>query len=118
MRFAIVENNETECEQLLSLIRRHSPEGELAFYASTVEQAVEQFRRHADVDLAFMEVELSDGKSFDAIRSAGLEMPVVFISAEDLYASKSFKFNSIDYLVKPLTQVAVDGAIDKFEAFY
>lgn len=56
-------------------------------------------------DLAFLDINLPDGLSFDILARIGLNninFKIIFISAYDTYAIKAFKFNAIDYILKPV----------------
>lgn len=81
----------------------------------SVEDAVELLRTGPDIDLIFMDVELVDGNCFDILKQVRIDVPVIFTTAYSDFAIKAFQLNSMDYLLKPLTQDAVEKAIEKFE---
>ena len=60
-----------------------------------------------------MDIELTDGKSFDIFEQIEVKCPVIFVTAYDEYAIKAFKVNSIDYLLKPVKQEELAGSIEK-----
>jgi DNA-binding LytR/AlgR family response regulator len=62
-----------------------------------------------------MDIHLADGNSFEIFNQVKLEIPVIFTTAFDNYAIQAFKQNSIDYLLKPITLIDLQFAIDKFE---
>ncbi|MCE3260200.1 MAG: ypdB, partial [Bacteroidetes bacterium] len=43
-----------------------------------------------------------------------VETPVIFTTAYDEYAIRAFKFNSIDYLLKPIGLSDLKAALEKF----
>jgi two-component system, LytTR family, response regulator LytT len=47
-----------------------------------------------------MDIQLSDGISFEIFEQAKVAAPVIFTTAYDEYAIRAFKVNSIDYLLK------------------
>lgn len=55
----------------------------------------------------FMDVELVDGNCFDILKQVRIDVPVIFTTAYGDFAIKAFQLNSMDYLLKPLTQDAV-----------
>ena len=59
-------------------------------------------------DLIFMDIQLSDGLSFDIFNQSKSYVPVIFTTAFDEYAIQAFKVNSIDYLLKPIKQVELN----------
>jgi DNA-binding LytR/AlgR family response regulator len=42
--------------------------------------------------------------------------PVIFTTAYDQYALRAFKVNSVDYLLKPIDEQELRGAVDKLQA--
>src|SRR5215207_8805077 len=68
---------------------------------------------NAEPDLIFMDVQLSDGVSFELFRSFSLQCPVIFTTAYDEYAIQAFKSNGVDYLLKPVDKDELNTAIEK-----
>ncbi len=72
--------------------------------------------QNAAIDLILSDIQLGDGLSFDALRSAPAGIPVIFTTAYDQYAVQAFKFNGIDYLLKPIDETDLRTAIGKVQA--
>ena len=72
--------------------------------------------KHADVDLILSDIQLGDGLSFDSLRTVPSAIPVIFTTAYDHYAVKAFRFNSIDYLLKPIDKEELFAALAKVES--
>lgn len=51
-----------------------------------------------------MDIQLSDGISFQLCDRYEIKCPVVFTTAYDEYAIKAFKVNGVDYLLKPVNE--------------
>jgi DNA-binding LytR/AlgR family response regulator len=68
-------------------------------------------------DLIFLDVQLSDGLSFEIFNHINITCPVIFTTAYEEYALKAFKVNSIDYLLKPIGIDDLKSAINKFTSF-
>ncbi|KAB2808055.1 LytR/AlgR family response regulator transcription factor [Phaeocystidibacter luteus] len=83
-------------------------------YADSVDEAIELIDNHR-VDLIFMDIQLSDGLSFDIFQEIEVDTPVIFTTAFDEYAIRAFKVNSVDYLLKPVEPEALEAALKKFE---
>jgi two-component system, LytTR family, response regulator LytT len=66
-------------------------------------------------DLIFLDIQLSDGLSFEIFEKIEIDVPVIFLTAYDQYAIRAFKLNSIDYLLKPLNIGDLRVAVDKFK---
>ena len=67
-------------------------------------------------DVAFVDIQLSDDHSFEIFRKFQAQFPVVFTTAYDKYLLESFEFNSIDYLLKPITEEKLRRSIAKLRA--
>ncbi len=64
-------------------------------------------------DVVFMDIQLSDGISFEIFGFVEVNCPVIFATAHDDYALDAFKVNSIDYIMKPITYMEVSNALKK-----
>jgi DNA-binding LytR/AlgR family response regulator len=62
-----------------------------------------------------MDVRLSDGLSFEIFDKVKIESPIIFTTAYDEYAVRAFKYNSIDYLLKPVEQEELAAAFEKLD---
>lgn len=62
-----------------------------------------------------MDIQLADGISFEIFKEVKVNCPFIFITAFDQYAIDAFKYNSIDYLLKPVKADALATAIAKFK---
>jgi len=80
-----------------------------------VSQAKEWFRNNAEPDLIFLDIQLSDGLSFEIFEDITINSAIIFTTAYDEFALQAFKLNSIDYLLKPILEEELKYAIDKFE---
>jgi two-component system response regulator LytT len=81
----------------------------------SVEQSVEWFQNNVHPDLIFLDIQLSDGLSFEIFEKVDIKSTVIFTTAYDEYALRAFKLNSIDYLLKPLDEDDLTIAISKFK---
>lgn len=80
---------------------------------SSVKDALQWLSHHASPDLAFVDIQLSDDHSFEIFRKHPITFPVIFTTAYDKYLLESFEFNSIDYLLKPITEEMLKRSLDK-----
>lgn len=115
MTYAIVEDEFLCQNHLGKILAALRPSWQLLFMTETVASTVEQLNSVGVPDIMFLDIELSDGKSFEIFNRYPLNIPVVFTTAFDSYCLQAFKVNSIDYILKPVTTDAVLGAILKFE---
>lgn len=81
----------------------------------SISESVEWFNLNKQPDIIFMDIHLADGSAFEIFRHVEITCPIIFTTAYDEYALKAFKVNSIDYLLKPIDVIAVQGALKKLE---
>jgi len=81
----------------------------------SVEESIEWFSNNKHPDLIFLDIQLSDGLSFEIFEKVDIKSAVIFTTAYDEYALKAFKLNSIDYLLKPIDEEDLEAAISKFK---
>lgn len=81
----------------------------------SVEEAISWFQNNPHPDLIFLDIQLSDGLSFEIFEQIDIKSAVIFTTAYDEYALRAFKLNSIDYLLKPIDEEELSIAITKFK---
>ena len=82
----------------------------------SVEESILWFQENKHPDLIFLDIQLSDGLSFEIFEAVAINSAVIFTTAYDEYALRAFKLNSIDYLLKPIDEDDLEIAVDKFKA--
>ncbi|HEX6224107.1 MAG TPA: LytTR family DNA-binding domain-containing protein [Chryseolinea sp.] len=116
LRTVIVEDEIGAANQLTSLLKSIYPNIAVVTILRGVEEAVEWITSSASPDLAFFDIQLEDGLSFEIFKRCEVRFPVVFTTAYDQYAIEAFKVNSIDYLLKPIKEADLRFSIKKYEA--
>ena len=81
----------------------------------SVEESLNWLQNNKHPDLIFLDIQLSDGLSFEIFEEIELQSAIIFTTAYDEYALKAFKLNSIDYLLKPLDEDELKFAVDMFK---
>ncbi len=81
----------------------------------SVQEAIEWFVQNPHPDLIFLDIQLSDGLSFEIFEAIEIKSAIIFTTAYDQYALKAFKLNSIDYLLKPIDEEELEAAVRKFQ---
>lgn len=82
----------------------------------SVEESINWFNANTHPDLIFLDIQLSDGLSFEIFENIDIKSAVIFTTAYDEYALRAFKLNSIDYLLKPIDEDDLETAVNKFKA--
>jgi len=96
--FVIIEDEKPAARRLERIINDLGYEVHQKLHS--VEESIEWFRQQPKVDLIFLDIQLSDGLSFEIFEKVKVEADIIFTTAYDEYALKAFKLNSIDYLLK------------------
>jgi DNA-binding LytR/AlgR family response regulator len=113
MKAVIIEDEEIIANVLLNKIKRVAPDVDVVTILPSLKTARRWFGENAEPDLLFMDIQLSDGVSFDIFNHFSLKCPVIFTTAYDEYAIRAFKVNGVDYLLKPINETDLAAAIDK-----
>jgi two-component system, LytTR family, response regulator LytT len=111
----IIEDEETACKRLAKMVNETLTDAIIVDQLSSITAAVEWFSKNQQPDIAFFDIHLADGNSFEIFRRVPLTCPVIFTTAYDQYALEAFKVNSIDYLLKPVKKDELERAIEKFK---
>lgn len=98
-------------------LRRQLEEIDTTFHVegplANIQESVEWLRTHPTPDLILADIRLSNGLSFDILRQTAIPSPIIFTTAYDEYAIQAFKYNSFDYLLKPINSEELAEAINK-----
>ena len=113
MNIIIIEDENLASKKLEVLIDRLIPNYNIVGIAKSVQQAIELIKNNK-IDLGFFDIQIEDGLSFDIFEKTDISFPVIFTTAFNEYAVKAFKLNSIDYLLKPISESELKNALEKF----
>ena len=113
----IIEDEKLAAEHLQRLINQVDIKIDIIKIISSVDEALLWFDNSPLPDLIFLDVQLSDGLSFEIFNHINITCPVIFTTAYEEYAIKAFRMNSIDYLLKPIGIDDLKNAINKFISF-
>lgn len=118
MTTIIIEDEKPAARLLQRKLEKFNVKVEVMLHS--VEESIEWFNKNDHPDLIFLDIQLSDGLSFEifehfvAVKS-NIKSAVIFTTAYDEYALKAFKLNAIDYLLKPIDEDDLEVAISKFK---
>ena len=115
MKVLIIEDEVNAFEYLQTIIQQIKPEYKVLEHLESVEESVNWLHQNEAPDLIFLDIQLSDGLSFEIFKHVNVTSPIIFTTAFDQYAIDAFKVNSIDYLLKPIHKDELGRALDKFE---
>ena len=115
MNVIIIEDEKLAAVKLAKMIQKYDSEIQILDRIGSVKEAISWFQNHDKPDLAFMDIQLTDGTSFDILEEIEVDCPVIFTTAYDEYALQAFNLQSIDYLIKPISQKKLESAMQKME---
>lgn len=113
MRIIIIEDEKPAARLLQRKVEKLGLSIETLLHS--VEEALHWFQNNQHPDLIFLDIQLSDGLSFEIFEQIEIKSAVIFTTAFDEYALRAFKLNSIDYLLKPIDDDDLAIAITKFK---
>ncbi len=114
MKIAIIEDEPLVANDLKKMLTDLLPQAHLQAVLPSVKTARKWLSENPQPDLVFVDVQLSDGVSFEIFNDNQLQCPVIFTTAYNEYAIRAFKLNSIDYLLKPVDREELKQALEKF----
>jgi DNA-binding LytR/AlgR family response regulator len=115
MHVLIIEDEKPAAEKLQKALLACDPSIQVLSVLGSVQQATTWLQEHPTPAMIFMDIELSDGLSFRIFEQATINCPVIFTTAYDDYWQEAFEYNSIEYLLKPIKQHKLEGALKKYE---
>ncbi|OQP53529.1 LytR/AlgR family response regulator transcription factor [Niastella populi] len=117
MKIVIIEDEVKAAKSLAGLITQIKPGAEVVASLQSIESAVNYLSQNAAPDLIFMDIQLSDGVSFEIFKAVKINCPVVFCTAYGEYAMDAIKANGIDYILKPFSKEQLEQAFEKVDNF-
>ncbi len=115
MKVLIIEDEAPAFRRLQKILSEIDSSIEIVEVMDSVEDSVKWMNHHESPDLIFMDIQISDGLSFQIFDEIKVDSPVIFTTAFDEYLLKAFKVNSIDYLLKPIKKEDLARALKKFK---
>jgi DNA-binding LytR/AlgR family response regulator len=117
MRVLIIEDEIPARAKLKAMLEDLEANLEVAASLGSVKESVLWLSNNPAPDLAFVDIQLSDSHSFEIFKQVPISFPVVFTTAYDKYLLESFEYNSIDYLLKPITEEKLKRSLEKMRKF-
>jgi two-component system, LytTR family, response regulator LytT len=112
----LIEDEKPNADRLKRLLKCIYPKAAITFLDSIADSVI-WFNTNKVPDVVLMDIRLADGLCFEIFEKTKVGCPVIFTTAYDEYALRAFKFNGIDYLLKPVEQDELKAAFDKLESF-
>lgn len=113
MKILIIEDELPARAKLETMLRELDSSLEVVGQVGSVKDTIQWLEQNKQPDLAFVDIQLSDDHSFEIFKKYQCHFPVIFTTAYDKYLLESFEFNSIDYLLKPVTAEKLKRSLEK-----
>jgi Response regulator of the LytR/AlgR family len=114
MNILIVEDEDLAVKKIQKTLNSVDPDAKVVGITDSITATVDWLKNNPSPDLILMDIELSDGQSFEIFTRVDVKSAVVFTTSYDEYALKAFKVNSIDYLLKPIQKEDLESALQKY----
>jgi len=115
MKVIIIEDESRAAKDLKKMLEKIGADISILTILPSVETAIEWLTDNDAPDLIFSDIQLGDGLSFDIFKTIKISVPVIFCTAYDEYAIRAFESNSIDYLLKPISEDMLEQSLEKFD---
>jgi two-component system LytT family response regulator len=111
MKAIVVEDSRLAREGLINMLQAY-PELKVVASADHSVNALALIQEHQP-DVIFLDIHLPGESGFDLLEKLDCTPQIIFTTAYSEYAIRSFDFNTIDYLLKPISDERLKIAIDK-----
>lgn len=111
LKAVIVEDSRLARNELKELIKEHK-EIKLLGEAENVDDGFKLINE-TKPDLLFLDINMPEKDGFELLEMLDEVPTVIFTTAFDEYAIKSFEYNAFDYLLKPINQKRFSKSIEK-----
>jgi two-component system LytT family response regulator len=112
---ALIVDDERLARKELNTQLRQFPEIEIIGECSNADDAREMVEKYRP-DLIFLDIQMPEKSGFDLLEELDHVPEVIFVTAYDEYALKAFDVSALDYVLKPVEEDRLAGAIQKVKA--
>ena len=111
---AVIVDDELHNRNVLEkMLQQHTPVISAIYQADTVKQAIQLISEYRP-QIIFLDIQMQGETGFDLLQQIGdYNFEVIFVTAHDNFAIKAFRFNAIDYLLKPVVVNELKEAVEK-----
>ncbi len=115
IRVLIVEDEAPAARHLQRLVAELRPPLTVVGQVDSVAAAVQWLGEHPAPDLAFFDIQIADGLSFEIFERIQVPCPVIFTTAYDTYALRAFRVHGLDYLLKPIAPADLAASLARWQ---
>jgi two-component system, LytTR family, response regulator len=113
MKTIIIEDEAKNRDILKKIITDYCPDVQIVKECTGIEDSLKEIAK-LNPDLVLLDIEIEDGNAFDLLNKIEtIPFEIIFITAYESYCIKAFKYNAIDYLLKPINIEELIVAVSK-----
>lgn len=110
----IIEDNAFMATVLHDLLLSYAPDIAVLGIAHSGKEAVKMIATEKP-NVVFLDIELPDMTGFELLQQLeDIRFQTIFTTSHSHYAIKAFRFNALDYLIKPINEEELNEAIHRF----
>jgi len=111
---AFIVDDESQSRNFLNkMLQQYFPDISIVGQASTCDEGIHGIKEH-NPNIVFLDIQMKGETGFDLLnRLPIINFSLIFTTAFDKYAIKAFRFNAIDYLLKPIVTDELIEAVNK-----
>ncbi|WP_237274392.1 LytR/AlgR family response regulator transcription factor [Tenacibaculum ovolyticum] len=118
IKTVLIEDEFNALNTLSKLIQYTQKDIEIIATIDNVNDAI-VFLKNNTPDLVFMDIELIGGTAFQILETLEtINFKIIFTTAFDEFAIKAIKFDTVDYLLKPIDSDELSKCIERFRIGY
>lgn len=117
IRCIVIDDEKQSRNALIGELEPYKDKIKIIAEADSVASAIESIDDFHP-DLIFLDIHLGDGMGFNVLEKISWnKCKVVFVTAYDEYAIKAFRFNAIDYILKPVSSEEISRVVNRISNF-
>ncbi|OYU53803.1 MAG: DNA-binding response regulator [Chitinophagaceae bacterium BSSC1] len=111
---AVIIDDEPDCVKLLALqLKMYCPKVQVLAECTSSETGLIRIKE-LQPDIVFLDIEMPVMNGFQLLEKLGnINFSLIFVTAYDQFAVKAFRFNALDYLLKPIDGKDLKVAVEK-----
>jgi two-component system LytT family response regulator len=115
MRAILIDDENSNLENLRILLEKHCPQVNIVATAQNVADAVAAIEEYLP-QLVFLDIQMGEQTGFDVLKQLPTRnFEVIFVTAYDKYGIQAVKFAALDYLLKPIDIEELVHSVTKAE---
>ena len=109
----IIDDEQAARQNLRKIIEQFCDGYHVVAEAGNALEGIKQIKKY-NAEIVLLDIEMPGGSGFDMLDAISEQnISIIFITAYNHYAIKAFKYNAIDYLLKPVDIDELTSALEK-----